>query len=174
MIDFCYGIKLDTLKDQNLEIYRNWRNNPLIRSWCRQTGLISEVDQLKWHERIQGDQTIRMFEIVADHCVVGVCGLTSIDRQNRSAEFSLYIGPEHHGQGYGEGALKTLLHHGFVDLGLHRIWGETFFANPAMALFLKLGMQKEGTFRDSYFKSGSYIDSHIISMLASDFSKVKQ
>lgn len=168
MIDYCYGIKLDTLKEQNLELYRTWRNNPLIRAWCRQTGLISECDQRKWYERIGSDQTIRMFEVV-ENGVVGVCGLTSVDRQNRSAEFSLYVGPEHQGHGYGESALKTLLHHGFVDLGLHRIWGETFFANPAMELFLKVGMKKEGTLRESYFKAGMHIDSHIISILSTEF-----
>ena len=184
MIDHCYGVFLGDLKYSRLETYKKWRNNPLIRNWCRQTGILTDQHQEEWFEKIHKDPTIQMFEIVAEvkfklqpdtfQQSVGVCGLTSIDRQNRSAEFSLYISPNEMGKGYGEKALKTLLHYGFSDMGLNRIWGETFDGNPALALFHKLGMVTEGTLRQTYFKKGRFIDSHIVSMLSQEFFNLQQ
>jgi RimJ/RimL family protein N-acetyltransferase len=100
---------------------------------------------------------------------IGVAGLTSIDRHNRSAEFSLYIAPEHQKKAYGAKALELLLYHGFEDMGLNRIWGEVFAGNPAMHMFQKLGFKAEGCLRDTYWKHGEFIDSHMISMLAREF-----
>lgn len=166
MIDHAYGVSLGEIEYDNLDMYKRWRNDPSIRSWCRQTGLLTDQDQEGWYERIHKDPTIQMFEIRrnTDEKCLGVCGLTSIDRQNRSAEFSLYVCPDEMGKGYGEKTLKTLLHFGFSDLGLNRIWGETFEGNPALALFRKLGMVEEGRFSQSYWKKGRFIDSHIVAM----------
>ena len=102
--------------------------------------------------------------------LVGVCGLTDINLIHRRAEFSLYIFPEYHRRGYAKDALKALFRHGFDDLNLHSIWGETFDGNPALSLFTdKLGMVYEGTRRQFYFKNGKYVDAHIISLTKEEF-----
>lgn len=100
-----------------------------------------------------------------DHRLVGVCGLTSIDWINRRAEFSLYIGPEHHGCGLGEAALRALVRHGFERLNLHSIWGEAFDTNPAMKMFERVGFKHEGVRKHFYFRSGRYVDAHLFSIL---------
>jgi hypothetical protein len=97
--------------------------------------------------------------------LVGVCGLTSIDWVNRRAEFSLYIDPDRQKDGLGKAALQTLLHHGFMTLGLNCIWGETFDLNPAAKLFEGLGFIKEGSRRDFYYRDGRFIDAHLYSLL---------
>jgi diamine N-acetyltransferase len=148
---------------------RGWRNDREINRWCRQVGLISGPAQDDWEERSDADPTIRMFGVYDLKKPIGVAGLTSIDLQNRSAEFSLYIGPEHQKKGYGAKALELLLYHGFEDMGLNRIWGEVFMGNPAMRMFQKLGFKVEGVQRETYWKHGEFIDSHMISMLAREF-----
>jgi ribosomal-protein-alanine N-acetyltransferase len=95
---------------------------------------------------------------------LGVCGLTSMDLINRRAEFSLYIGPEFQGQGFGKNALKTLLAHGFRNYGLNRIWGESFEGNPAIAMFESLGFEPEGIRKEFYFKGGKFIDAYLFSI----------
>jgi RimJ/RimL family protein N-acetyltransferase len=100
---------------------------------------------------------------------VGVCGFTSINGPNASAEFSLYIAPEHQGKGYGRKALALLVGHGFVDFGFKRIWGEVFEGNPAMKMFHKVGFKVDGTLRSSYWKEGAWIDSHMVSILDDDW-----
>ena len=100
---------------------------------------------------------------------VGVCGLTDIDYPNSRAEFSCWISPDFQRFGYATSALKTLFVHGFFDLNLNQIWGETFDKNPALSLFTeKLKMAYDGTRRRFYFRDGEYIDSHLVSLLRSE------
>jgi RimJ/RimL family protein N-acetyltransferase len=114
------------------------------------------------------DPTIKMFGVYnldpVSACI-GVCGFTSIDRVNQKAEFSLYIAPQFHGCGYGSAALYTLVRHGFEDMNLNRIWGETFDGNPAESIFKRIGFKKEGTLKQSYFRKGRFIDSHIYGII---------
>lgn len=173
MIDFGHGITLAPLDSGHLARIRLWRNDERIRTWCRQYDLISEQAHSEWFERQAKDPTIRMYAIY-DNGIVGVCGLTSIDQVNRRAEFSLYIDPGRHGNGLGERALKTLLHHGFYNLGLNCIWGETFEGNPAAKMFERLGMKEEGRRRDFYYRNGRFIDARLFSVLRADFDLLLQ
>lgn len=156
---------------------RAWRNHPEIQKWCRQNTPISQAHHERWLKQIEDDPTIKMFGIRAEfECgpdekmedAVGVCGLTSIDRLNQKAEFSLYIAPQYQSKGFGEAALKRLCEHGFKDLNLNRIWGEVFDGNPAMKTFERLGFKLEGIQRQSYFRDGKFIDSLIISKLRTE------
>jgi RimJ/RimL family protein N-acetyltransferase len=166
-------IYLDTIEESDLETMRSWRNNPRIHNWCRQTGLISKIDQLNWYKRQNDDPNIRMFKIISDDgevlSKVGICGLTSIDYNARRAEFSCYVAPHKQGNGYAKDALKALFHHGFASLNLRLIWGETFSENPARHMFEKLGMVREGVRRQFYFKNGKYIDAILYSITKEEF-----
>jgi RimJ/RimL family protein N-acetyltransferase len=144
------------------------RNMVEIRTWCRQFTLISDDEQLGWRDHINKAGNIKMFGVWADK-QIGVAGFTSIDRQNRSAEFSLWIDPSQQGKKYGSQALFTLLWHGFKDWGFHRIWGEVFDNNPAMELFRAMGFQYAGKWQEAYFRDGEFIDSHLIDLLARNF-----
>jgi RimJ/RimL family protein N-acetyltransferase len=161
-------LELLPVDSTDLEQLRSWRNDHRIWRWCRQSDLISDVEQKAWFERQAKDPTIRMYKAVravGSHVeTVGVCGLTSIDQMNRRAEFSLYVAPELHKQGLGAKILALLLQHGFLNLGLNVIWGETFDGNPAWKMFEKLGFEKEGIRRQFYFKGGRFIDAHLYSI----------
>ena len=166
-------ISLAPLDSTDCEQIREWRNDYSIWRWTRQNDLISDVDQTAWFERQAKDPTIRMYKLVqtvGDHAqTVGVCGLTSIDHANSRAEFSLYIAPKFQKQGLGSRGLSVLLRHGFMNLGLNLIWGETFDGNPAAQMFEKLGFQKEGTRRQFYWKDGRFIDAHLYSITRAEW-----
>lgn len=164
MIAFGYGVSLETIDAVHLPQLRQWRNDYRIYRWCRQDGLISEYRHVEWFKWQAADPHTRMFLVCDTKTPVGVAGLTSIDLLNRRAEFSLYIDPEKHHSGYGKKALCTLLHHGFVDLALNRVWGETFEGNPALRMFLNLGLEYEGTRKQHYFKEGRFIDSTLVAI----------
>lgn len=157
---------------------RDWRNQKCIKDWCRQYTLISLQDHEKWFERQATDPTVKMFglETLADtdklsRIPIGVCGFTSIDHRLQRAEFSLYIAPDFQRKGYATAGLIALFQHGFSDFNFNRIWGETFDRNPALEMFLKIGMVHEGTLRQTYFKHGKFIDSHVVSILRDEFFK---
>lgn len=170
MIDFGLGVRLTTVEMKDAQMLREWRNDPCIWAWCRQNDLISEQEQVEWIERQRKDPSIRMYVIEdVNSNAVGVCGLTSIDRYNRRAEFSLYIGPEKQRMGFAKKALSTLLSHGFQNLGLNVIWGETFDENPALEIFKGLGFQVEGRRRDFYWKRGRFIGATLVSITGGEW-----
>ena len=171
-INFGHGVVLARLCEEESENLPFWRNEYPIRRWCRQYDLIDDINQKKWFEQINSDTSVSMFGIYLPDITgapLGVCGLTSIDKHNRKAEFSLYIEPHSHNQGYGEQALKTLICHGFANLNLNRIWGETFEGNPGIRLYQKLGFVREGTLKETYFKAGRMIDSSIWAITRTEF-----
>jgi UDP-4-amino-4,6-dideoxy-N-acetyl-beta-L-altrosamine N-acetyltransferase len=142
-----------------------WRNDPRVFKTCRQREPLHWANHVAWFERQSKDPSMSMFVVLGDDGkAVGVTGLTDIDLVNRRAEFSLYIDPDLHGRGLGTRALKTILKYGFSVLGLNLIWGETFAGNSASRTFETLGMVKEGTRRDFYYRCGDYIDAHLYSI----------
>ena len=168
-------IRLMPIEEDMLPWLRDYRNDYNIRKWCRQVGLLSDHDQMNWYHKINNDKSINMFSIIRtenedEGRLVGVCGLTSIDYINRNAEFSCYVGTEFRLSGYCSKALNILFRYGFMELNLHSIWGETFEHNPAMHLFNKMGMTKDGIRRQFYYKEGKYIDAILISITKSEFT----
>lgn len=148
---------------------REWRNDREIWQWARQFTLIDERSHARWLEKISSDASTKMFGVYVAYTGVGVCGLSDIDKQNQSAEFSIYIAKPYQGLGYGKDALVTLFRHGFLDMNLYRIWGETYQSNPAYKLFLSVGMKDEGIARKAYYRNGEFIDAHRIGLLRSEF-----
>ncbi len=163
-----FGLELAPICRRDLEMMRGWRNDHKIWKWARQNDLISDVDQEAWFNRQAADPRIKMYLIVrrvdGDKKPIGVCGLTDIDMLNRRAEFSLYVAVPFQRRGYGREALKILLAHGFMNLGLENIWGESFDGNPAMKIFDGLGFQREGVRRGFYLKDGVFVDAHLFAM----------
>lgn len=173
MINYGFGVSLHPLDSLDCERIRGWRNQYEVWKWCRQSDPISDAEQKLWYEAQSKDPSIKMYMIHAQDRDVGVCGLTSIDLIARRAEFSLYISPKDRGMGYAKAGLKTLFKHGFDSFGLNLIWGETFDGNPALKLFLDLGMVQEGTRRQFYFKEGKFLNAHLVSLLSSEFNRDK-
>lgn len=175
MIDFGEGVRLSSLSSEHKEKARQWRNDFSTWRWCRQFDLISEIDHEKWYEAQNSNKSIRNYAILDDQCTfVGVCGFTGIDHVNRHAEFSIYIGTGDRGRKLAKPALNTLFHHGFSNLNLNHIFGETFDSNPAAKLFESIGMKHDGIKRKFYFKACEYIDAHIYSVLKDEWAMKAQ
>ena len=170
-------ISLAAISRADLPKMLEWRNDYRIWQWCRQNDLINELSHEAWFERQARDPATRMYKLMLKTSgatsMIGVCGLTSIDWQNRRAEFSLYIAPSVLKIGAGKMALKLLLNHGFDNLGLNLIWGETFDGNPAARMFETLGFLKEGTRRQFYWRDGKYIDAHLYSMTQGEWREFR-
>lgn len=170
MIDLGFGVRLGPLDSKYIEQIRDWRNDPKIWTNCRQNDVISDLEQGRWFERQDQDPSIRMYAVLdLEDQILGVTGLTSIDWINRRAEFSLYIAPGIQSRGHGRQALATLFHHGFRNLGLHLIWGESYEYNSARSLFRNLGMTEEGKRRQFYFRDGKFIDAYLYSITAEEW-----
>jgi len=164
-------MELRQIFESEIDQLRVWRNNPKLYKWFRQNKEICAADHRRWFYSQRTDSSIQMRAITVDAKLIGVCGLTSIDRYNSRAEFSLYIGPEFWGHGYGEMALIRLLNMGLNVEGLNLIWGETFEGNRAAKMFERVGFTKEGTRREFYLKNGKHIGAHLYSITKGEFNR---
>jgi len=172
-------IGLRQLEREDLAQARDWRNQPEIRERTREYAPLNMLNQERWFESLL-DRANIMFAIVSRETspprLIGVCGLAHIDRQNRNAEFSYYIGDvESRGRGYGRHVAYLLFEYGFGELGLHRIWGEVYgIAGDILEIDKKLGFKVNGTLRETYFCKGKYWNSWIVSVLDSEWFAVRE
>ena len=164
---------LNPIEKHHTEMLFQWRNNPKVFKWCRQHDLLDYGPHERWVESLGNDPKTKMYLVKSNDQAdrpLGVCGLTNIDLLNQRAEFSLYIGREHQGAGYGRDALKLLLYHAFMSYPFNIIWGESFDGSPAIELFKSLGFKVDGKRRDFYFRESEFVDAILISIKRSEFS----
>lgn len=101
---------------------------------------------------------------------VGAVNTHHCDRLNRSFEYGIFISREHWSHGYATDAIKVLLRHFFAELGYHKVNAWVYAFNERSAkLHERLGMQLEGTARETHFANGEFHDAHLYGMTASEF-----
>ena len=81
------------------------------------------------------------------------------DSRWRRAELSVWVAPEHRGEGYATEACETLLAHGFEQLNLHKVVAHSFAPNePSRALLDRLGFAEEGRRQSEAYVDGEWVD----------------
>jgi ribosomal-protein-alanine N-acetyltransferase len=163
---------LEPLDKSHLHRMYTFRNDPRVFQWCRQFEPLTKRQHYQWFESLHERADVKMYAVMLNKQLLGVCGLTSIDWVNRRAEFSLYIDPDGHGLGFGSTALDMLLRVGFNVLNLNLVWGESFDGNPAMKMFERIGFKREGTRRQFYYRKGKYVDAHLFSITKDDYDQL--
>ena len=152
-----------------------WRNQPLYRRFFREDRELNSFQQERWFEEtVVGGSSTRMFSIVEldGGRLIGACGLCYINWRDRNADLSLYIGIGglYIDDTYAPDAARTLLHFGFEEMGLHRIWAEIYSVDTAKEkLFKSLGMTLDGRHRETRWTAGHWVDSLFFSVLADEY-----
>ena len=89
--------------------------------------------------------------------MIGTCGFTKINAENRSGEIGYVLNPDFWGKGYAFEAASLVLDFGFEELRLHRIEARFMQGNEnSLRLMRKLSMELEGYHADEIFVKGSY------------------
>lgn len=102
--------------------------------------------------------------------VVGGVGLKISDWFNRTGDIGYVLHPDFWGYGYAEEAARAMMAAGFHELGLHRITAICDQRNKASARVMeRLGMRREGVFRQSKVIQGEWGDEYLYAILAEDF-----
>lgn len=97
--------------------------------------------------------------------------LSELDAENRSCSFRIALAAPAQGRGYGTEATRLILAHAFETAGLNRIELEVFAFNPrARHVYEKVGFVHEGTKRKALWWQGTWVDAHIMAVLADDWS----
>jgi RimJ/RimL family protein N-acetyltransferase len=108
------------------------------------------------------------FVIVVNGMVSGLATLHLLPFQQGEITYSLH--PDHWGRGIATDAARQLLRLGFVELGLHRIFGTCDPRNVASGRVMrKLGMVQEGRLRQNVLIRDGWRDSDMYSILTSEW-----
>ncbi|WP_134683509.1 GNAT family N-acetyltransferase [Brevibacillus migulae] len=156
---------LRAIERYDLASLLKWRNNPDFRLFFREYRELSCENQNEWFEKkVVDDMRTKMFAIVdiqSDE-LIGACGLCYIDWINRSADFSIYIGKDdlYIDECYAVDAAKVLEKYGFEELNLHRLWAEVYsIDSKKIDFFRTLRFTLEGTFKETHWTQGKWVDS---------------
>ncbi len=171
-------VYLTPLQHANVHTHFRWNNDPELNRLDSEGPVEREAfgDFLKRFDRLAAhpSTTARDFEIhTADSALVGVAFLDHINRHDKRCRVGVTICERScWGQGLGRAALAALLHHAFVDLGLHRITAESFNYNTAWRrLLASFGFRREGAQRDYLFRDGRYWDKESYALLESEYRR---
>lgn len=133
----------------------------------------SQKELDNFFDRCENDKSLLSFMIIEKESKnhIGMISLQRIDYINRSAEFAVVIGEKDcWSKGYTTEACQKLFYHGFMKIGLNRIWSGTSVLNTGMVkVFEKLGMRQEGVFRQGQFLDGYFRDGVSYGILRNEY-----
>jgi len=167
-------VGLRAIEKKDLPQLMQWRNNPELRKYFRETDEINSVNQEKWFETVTTKNSIhKMFSIIKldTNELMGACGLCYIDWVNRSADFSIYLGYNdlYIDEKYAVEAAELMRNYGFNILNLHRLWAEIYSIDKSKKKFFDtLGFSLDGEFRESYWYANKWHNSILYSLLSTD------
>ena len=102
--------------------------------------------------------------------LIGAVGLSITARFDR-AELGYWVGKPYWGKGYCTEASKAVMDWGFSNLNLNRVYAVHMKRNPASGRVMqKLGMTREGEFRQHVKKWDRYEDMVIYGILRSEWA----
>ncbi|MCU5066559.1 MULTISPECIES: GNAT family N-acetyltransferase [Bacillus cereus group] len=106
------------------------------------------------------DKKVVIFSIIDKNNteLIGVINL-NLNHIHKRGELAYWVGKPYWGNGFGTEAAKTLLHYGFNELHLNKIFAAAFTNNPgSWRIMEKIGMKHEGTFKQLVVKSDEPMD----------------
>ena len=132
------------------------------------------TDQLTRWARTRADHDDRLDFTVIERATDEYAGeivLNDLDVPNRSCSLRVGLaGPRFFGRGLGTEAIRLVLAHAFAT-GVHRVALEVYDFNPrARHVYAKLGFRHEGTLRQALRWDGEWIDAHVMSVLAPEWT----
>ncbi len=167
--------RLRALTTADLPALVEWRNDrevkALLGGWSFPVSLEAEQE---WFEKARHSRSTQRLaiEVLADGRYIGNIGLYEIDWKDRKAEYGILIGDKAAwGKGYGLDASTALLAYAFCELNLHRVFLRVLAHHErAIRLYQRIGFREEGRLRQDVFRGGTYRDTLVMGLLASEFA----
>ena len=117
-----------------------------------------------------GDGLLLVVVVAPDGPLVGDVDLQLLSREHGQGEIGYVLHPAHQGHGYATEAAEALLRVGFETYGLHRIIGKVDGRNEASGRVLeRIGMRREGVFRENELFKGEWVDEVVYAILADEW-----
>lgn len=139
------NVKLRQLEEGDLELLREWRNNPENTKYLRKISYITKEMQMEWYQRYLSDEDEMTFAIVESKELKRTVGSLSLYHfSDVDAEIGkILIGDaDAHGRHLGSNAIKAVLLVAFQQLELQKVYLHVYASNKAAVHSYKgAGMQ---------------------------------
>ena len=124
------------------------------------------ADKLEEERKKEGEFHFAIRHI-ENNDLIGIVSLEGIEWSNQVGWLSIGIGDRvNWGKGHGYHAMKLVLDYAFRELNLHRVQLTVFSYNErAIALYEKLGFQREGAYREYLHRDGKRHDMYLYGLL---------
>jgi len=174
-------IRLRAIERDDIPRFVDWLNDPEVIAGLLINLPMSNWDETRWFEKL-AERPAEERPLALDARLpdaswkqIGNVGLHQIEWVNRSAEFGILIGEKSFwDHGYGTEATLLTLKHGFETINLNRIYLHVFETNlRAVHVYTKIGFVPEGRLRQTLFRNGRYTDTHVMSVLRSEWDAKK-
>lgn len=169
-------VRFINLKEEHLDLIRNWRNSPEVSKFMYTDHHISKEEHRKWFNRIKDDPTKSYWIIEVDNNYVGVVNLYDINMLNRRCYWGFYLADSSvRGKGVGRLVELNILTYVFESLNLNKLCGEVLSSNDiAVTIHKKYGSKIEGKFRQHVCKGGIFHDIVCIGILKEEWLDLKK
>lgn len=161
-------VRLREIREDDLPFLNQCRNKYAV---SKDLNLFLPQSMKQEHQwLIKPKDEIHFLIEINDDQLVGQVSLVHFSHRDKKAELTIFLDDEFWGNGYGKIATQLMLHYGFTELNLHKIYLHVYESNErAKKMYESLGFLKEGTLRDFIFKGGQYISADILGILAHEF-----
>lgn len=168
-------IELITIKEQDIELVRNWRNSKEVAKYMYTSDFISEDQQKKWFEKIKNDPTCRYWIILYEGKKLGLASITRIDNLSNSCYWAFYLGDNsNRGAGIGSKVEMNIIKYVFDELKLNKLCCEVFeFNESVIRMHEKFGFRREAFYRQHIYKNESYHNVVGLALLSDEWKIIK-
>ena len=149
-------------------------NTTAFLTWSPHPDRYYTIDYIKFVLRKYKTGDFRDWAVIhkASGKMIGTCGFTSIDLNNKKGEIGYVYNSKFWGQGIATEALECVMAFGFEKLELNRIECRYMVENAASRRVMeKAGMTFEGVHRDFLLVKEKYRDVGICSILKNEFKE---
>lgn len=161
------------LEPSDAELLRGWINDERVRKYLDHRvfplNRAAEEDFVRRVCQVSAapSEVSFLFGVHGEGAPIGNVGLIGSQWVAREAELGILVGAVdrwHHG--FAREASRRMLRYAFDDLNLNRVKLRVSDANPrARRAYEAIGFVLEGTLREAAFIDGTYVDTHVMSVL---------
>jgi UDP-4-amino-4,6-dideoxy-N-acetyl-beta-L-altrosamine N-acetyltransferase len=168
-------IKLIPLKQDDIELVREWRNSNEVAQYMYTENHITKEQQQNWFESVSKRKDCIYWIIEYENKKLGLASITDINLNLQSCYWAFYLGDTSvRGAGIGGKIEFNVLKHVFDEIGLNKLRCEVFVNNDmVIKMHEKFGFRREAYYREHCIKGDVKLDVVGLGLLKSEWNQLK-
>lgn len=167
-------VYLSPINSEDCLKYVEWLNDFETAKYIAQYSKVLTIEkEEEWISKKTDNEYT--FGIILKDCdkLIGNISLVNIKDIDKTAELGIFIGDKDYlSKGYGSEAIMLLLDYGFNYLNLNNIMLKVLaFNERAIKAYQKCGFKIFGTWKESIYFNGEYVDEVYMNILKKNFNK---